>query len=211
MTTGNGQDRRRRWLAGAPAAVALVGGAGLVTWLFAAAPAGRSEWYPDAADAAFEAGDFRTAAVCYARLQQLHPADPGNTFSLARSLDAIGQVDAARSLLLRLAPPDAPGGYPPAHLRIVRQDLAGDRPTPAAMDDAQRHLGPVLRAQPGDPEVNFWLAVLCAARGRWELVPGPAGVAGSLRDVLAPRLAGIAKAQGNAQQAETWSHGGGGG
>ena len=210
MTPAERKRRRARWLAGSPAALALVAGAGLVTWLFAAAPAGRADWYPDAADAAFEAGDYHQAAVCYARLQQLHPDDVATTFSLARSLDAIGQVDAARSLLLRIAPPDAAGGYVPAHLRIVRQDLSPDRPSDAAMADAQRHLGPVLRAQPADPEVNFWVAILCADRGRWDLVDPAAGVAASLRDVLAPRLAQIAKAQGNAAKAEQWSRAAGG-
>ena len=203
------EQRRTRWLAGAPAAVALVGGAALVTWLWAGAPSGRAGWYPDAADAAFDAGDYRAAAVCYARLQQMHPGDRATTFDLARSLDAIGQADAARSLLLRLAPPDRADGYRPAHLRLARQDLSADKPTAAAMDDAQRHLAPILRAAPADPEANFWLAVLCAARGRWDLVADPAAQAASLRDVLAPRLARLASAQGNAQQAQAWSHTGG--
>ncbi len=199
----------KRWLAGAPALVALVGGLGTVAWLWVGAPAGRAEWYPEMADAAFEAGDYRTAAVGYSRLQQLHPSDQANTFNLARSLDAIGQVDGARSLLLRLSPPDSADGYPPAHLRLARLDLSADKPSAAAIDDAQRHLLPIVRANPADPEANFWLAVLCAARGRWDLVAGAAGPAASLRDVLAPRLARIAKAQGNVEQFDKWSKPGG--
>lgn len=201
--------RGKRWLAGAPAAIALVGGITTVTWLWAGAPAGRAEWYPERADEAFESQDYRTAAVCYNRLLQLHPHDVAIAFKLARSLDAIGQADAARTLFLRLAPLDSANGYPPAHLRLARRDLSTDKPSAAAMDDAQRHLTPVLKGSPADPEANFWLAVLCAARGRWDLVAGPAAQAASLRDVLCPKLAGIAKAQGNAQQAEVWSKAGG--
>jgi thioredoxin-like negative regulator of GroEL len=183
----------------------MVGGLCTVTWLWAGAPAGRTAWYPDAADAAFEDGDFRTAAVCYSRLNQLHPTDVGIAFSLARSLDAIGQTAAARTLLLRMAPLNGSEGYAPAHLRLARMDLSSDHPTTAAMDDAERHLAPILKAAPADPAGNYWLAVLWAARGKWDQVAAPAAAAASLRDDLAPRLAKIAAAQGNTQKADEWS------
>ncbi len=202
--------RQRRWLAGVPALAALVAGTATVTWLYAGPASSRSGWYADAADAAVDAHDERTAAVCYARLLAQQPESPELAMNLARSLDAIGQVDAARSLLLRLAPVDQPGGYLPAHLRLVRQLLAGDHPTAANLDDAGRHLAPVLKAQPADPETGFWVAVLFADRGRWDLVPTAAKQAGPLADVLAPRLAAIAKAQGNAAEADRWSHAAGG-
>ena len=183
----------RRRLAAVPAVLAVVGGGAVVAWLWAAPAAG---WYAPAADDAFAAGDYRTAAVCYARLLQARPRDPATAFDLARSLDAIGQVDAARTLLLRIAPPDAAGGYAPAHLRLAKQDLSSDRPTAAARADARRHLTPVLAAAPDDAEANYWLAVLSADGGDWGKVDAPAARAGPLRDALADRLARLAAAQG---------------
>ncbi len=199
---------RRRWVAGLPAVAAVVAGGAVVAYLYLGSAAGRSGWYAAAAADADEAGDDRTAAVCYNRLLQDHPGDVDAKFHLATSLDAIGQADAARSLYLQLAPAAGPG-YAPAHLRLAKRDLAGDRPSPAALDDAQRHLAPVLQRGPGDAEANYWLAVLCAERGRWELVATPAAQVGPLRDVLAQRLARVAQAQGNADQATLWAHDGG--
>jgi thioredoxin-like negative regulator of GroEL len=206
---------RRRWLLGAPAVVALVGGAALVAYLRFGPAADRTDWYPAAAAEAAAAADDapdavtatdanRTAAVCYARMNQLHPNDPATLYALAHSYAATGQSDAARGLLLRLAPPGQPG-YPDAHLRLARMDLSSDRPSPAAMDDAGRHLGPVLHDRPDDPQLTFWLAVLAADHGQWDVVPAAAAKAGPTVDLLAARLVKIATAQGNAEQAEKWS------
>jgi hypothetical protein len=101
----NGQPAKvstRQLLAGIPSVIAIVA----MVWVTLALrgsggpPPG---WYLPTADRAFASGDFHTAAVCYERLLQSHPADKAITRNLARSLQAIGQRDAAASLMSRLA------------------------------------------------------------------------------------------------------------
>ena len=197
--------RQRRMLAGTPAVVALVGGVAVVAFLATRPTAARSGWYPAAADEAFDAQDYRTAAVCYTRALQTPPAKAGAVFNLALSLDRTGQPDAARGLLLRLAPANA-DGFPPAQLELVRLSLSADRPTAAAVDDADRRLAAVRRRSPDEPEVSYWAAVIAANRGQWDAADAAARRTDTLRPVLAERLARIATANGDAAHAERWAH-----
>lgn len=158
---------------------------------------------PGGADAAFEAGDYRTAAVCYARSMQSGQADAAAVYNLAVCWDQTGQPDAARGQLMRLAPLDR-DGYGPARFRLVKMALSTDKPMAAELDGAQQQLDRAKVEQPDDAEASFWQAVLWATRGRWDAVAGAAEKAGGLRDVLAGRLAAIAKRQGNPPAAAAW-------
>ena len=197
----------KRWVVGAPAVASIVAGVAVAAWLAARSPADRAGWYPAAADAAFDAGDYRTAAVCYARALQTRPPTPDVVFNLAVSLDATGQPDAARGLFLRLAPPDTDAGYAPAHLRLIKADLSADRPAPAAVADAAARLVVVRRHLPADDaEVAYWSALAAAAAGRWDEAHDLAQHAGPLHDVLADRLARLADAKKSQPQMNTDAH-----
>lgn len=86
----------------APSLVTVVAG-GLLTALLLARPGNDVDEYVPRAERALESGDYQTAATCYARLLQRHPADSRAAAGLEASLRGLGQDQEAEALHRRFA------------------------------------------------------------------------------------------------------------
>ena len=118
------------------------------------------EWYRQQADESFDAGDYKTALVCYARVSQARPTDLAAAFSLFQCMEAAGQADAAKSLLARLAPVGQ-AGYPPAQVLFARRLLVKDT-SPAAGELALSHLHRAVESGSDDPSLSGLMAEAAA-------------------------------------------------
>jgi len=195
----------RHYLAAVPSAVAIF----VVLWVAVAMKTQTGAaplWYQPTADAAYAAGDYRTAAVCYERLLQSRPSDQAIALNLAQSLRAIGQLDSASSLMARIAPEDQLG-YEPAQLAVVRRILGEDAPSALSLDSAEKHLAQALKVSADDPQAIDLLIELFAWRGQWDMVEKYTGNLGPASSSLRERLLAIAKREGNSVEAQRWSQG----
>jgi len=176
-----------RWLAAAPALLALATSVALAGILATRSPADVLPWYQEQADRALAVHDYQLASVCYQRLAADGPADPGNDFKLALSLNGAGRQHEAAELLARLTPADGPG-YPPARLFLAQQLLAAPSRTPAMVDRAEQNLLQVVQAEPLNDTAHALLATLYAGEAKWELCKYHLARSGELRDQLRARL-----------------------
>jgi len=93
------RNKGRKLLAGLPALLAICSGLLIGTWLWIK-PA-QNSWYMQQAQASLDAADYKTAAICYARLLQQNPSDAATAHDLALSLQGLGQNEAAAALMSR--------------------------------------------------------------------------------------------------------------
>lgn len=192
-----------RLLAGTPALAALL----IVALLLLATRPAHSprmvDWYRQKANRSFDAGDYKTALVCYARVAQANPTDAVAAFSLFQCMEAVGQGDAAQSLLARLAPLDR-RGFPPAQLLEADRLLQPRAPSPAAVDAAIEHLRQANSMAGDNPSAVALWAVACAQQNRWDDAQRAAEIAGRLRSSTLGRLADIAENKGEVQRAQQY-------
>jgi tetratricopeptide (TPR) repeat protein len=195
-------DRRRQWVAASPALLA-VSALAVVGLVLVCTPSQTPRWYQAAADEAFDARDFQTAAVCYQRLLLADPTDLPTAFNLAQSLEAIGKTDASESLMMRLAPQDAPG-YAPAQVYQANRLFNDSAASAASLAAAEAHVRQLLSMSPADPDWNGLMAMTLARQHKWEDVPTYVARCGGLGKTVRSRLATIAIKQGNVTQAQIW-------
>jgi hypothetical protein len=176
-----------RWLAAAPALVALASSVLMALIMATRSPGDILPWYKQQADEALADHDYALASVCYQRLAADEPGDPANDFGLALSLNGAGRQREATELLLRLTPPDGPG-YPPARLLLAEQLLASPSRTPAMVDRAEQNLLQVVQAEPLNENAHALLATLYATQAKWALCKYHLARSGVLRDQLQDRL-----------------------
>jgi tetratricopeptide (TPR) repeat protein len=181
--------RLRRWLAAcAPAVPALLTGAlalGVVVASMVRPSTAVANAYMRKANSAFQARDYETARVCYARLAEGSINRPDAVWRLAETYDAMGQPGRAFVLWDRLAPLDAdlPPGYAQAHLRCAEDLLkaTNGQVSQEVAAKAEEHLKRAINADPGPESLKAraMLAAVFMAR------PKPA------RDLAADALAPV--------------------
>ena len=159
-STPRSRFRLSRWAAAAPALlmIALVMLVGIAAWGQRSDAIDAS--YQHDAQAAMDAGDFKTARICYERLLQHSPNDPAVLFGLARSLAGLGHPADAMQIIQRLAPTDA-AGYAPAQVVVAEQILAGPHDA-NSLHLAQKHLERALQSDPNNAQALLLLNRLSA-------------------------------------------------
>jgi tetratricopeptide (TPR) repeat protein len=168
QTAAPGRPRRRDWLAGLPAA--LIGVVTLAVGLAAAAATTPDQIqlaYANQARLAAQAGEHRMARLCFERLALAPDSATQAQYSLAESLEKLGEHRRALAILKKLAPDDRPGD-PSAQLRLA-QLLLSEKPTPPpAAVEAERHLRRAVEGDPNSVPANALLAQILMATGRQE-------------------------------------------
>ncbi len=123
--------------------------------------------YKRAASQSTSVRDYHAAKVCWEKLAQLEPNNPGHLFSLALVSLELGESDRALALMTLLAAPDKQG-YAPAHLWQAERLLSGS-PRPAEQRDCEHHLLRAIQALPEDVRAHHRLSQLYLATGRANL------------------------------------------
>jgi tetratricopeptide (TPR) repeat protein len=154
-----------RWLAAAPAIVALVSSLTIAAVVVSQSSGEVLHWYQTVAERAMRNRDYQLAVVCYQRLLTDEPEDPANEFGFALSLAGVGRQREAIELLARLTPDQGPG-YVPARLFVARQLLDSKSPTPETLARAEQNLLRVLEIEPGNQTARSLLASLYARQGK---------------------------------------------
>jgi tetratricopeptide (TPR) repeat protein len=148
--------RWRLWLGVLPAILAILLIGVVVLKLLLTSPEQVRAQYIEQGDRCFTQGDYEGARVCYMRL--LMQGDD-NFFMLryAQSIDGLGQHAEALAQAERVAPPDKPGGYVPAHLWIAERIVESHAPDAVELDRAERHAQRVLEADPNNADAAYLL------------------------------------------------------
>jgi thioredoxin-like negative regulator of GroEL len=163
-------ETRNHWrlLAAPPFLAALIVAATCLIVVAGWRPALAAAKMRDAAAAAYQAGDYRTAAVGYRSLLVLQDAgDQEYRLRLARCQLALGGWEEGRALLHRLAPLTQPG-YGPAHFQLAMALLSGTNTSPQALATAERHLTYVLKLDPSNAEAHEMLGRVSFTLGHLE-------------------------------------------
>jgi predicted Zn-dependent protease len=176
-----------KWLAAAPALVALTTSVAMACVLAMRSPSDILPWYQEQADQALADHNYQLASVCYQRLATDEPGDPGNDFKMALSLAGAGRQHEAAQILARLTPSDEPG-YPPARLFLAQQLLAASSRTQAMTDRAETNLLQVVKAEPMNETAHALLATLYAGEAKWALCKYHLARSGTFRDPLQAKL-----------------------
>jgi hypothetical protein len=98
-TSTSGRYKGWKLAAGLPALLAICSGVaiGISLWVRPA----QNAWYVQEGQISLDAADYKTAAICYARLLQQNPSDALIAHDLALSLQGLGQNEAAAALMSR--------------------------------------------------------------------------------------------------------------
>lgn len=176
-----------RWIAAAPALLALTTSVALAAMIATRGPAEVLPWYRGLAERAIADHDYQLSTVCYQRLLADEPDDPANELGLAVSLAGVGRQREAAELFARLTPPDQPG-YVPARLLIAQQLLSYPSRTPAMVDRAEQNLLRAVDSEPTNETAHALLATIYAVQEKWEMCKYHLERSGVLRPALEARL-----------------------
>ncbi len=176
-----------RWLAAAPAIIALTTSVALAAIIASRSPNDVLPWYRELGEHAMADRDFSLATVCYQRLLADEPEDPANEFGLAVSLAGVGRQREAAELFARLTPSDRPG-YVPARLFVAQQLLAAPSRTPVMVERAEQNLLRVVESEPTNETAHALLATIYAEQGKWETYQYHLERSGVLRSPLEARF-----------------------
>jgi tetratricopeptide (TPR) repeat protein len=177
---------------------ALLVGAGAVVLIASAGVASRADLvarYEQQAIRAFQDGDYPSARAHFQRLAQLQDYRPETQYRTAVTAQALGQLERAAAIMVRLAPLDRQG-YAPAHLWQARHLLTGAAGSPADPRAAELHLRRALQGQPSGLEAHALLGLLCRASGRLDQAEKHLAKAVEAWPDLRFPLADLYKAQG---------------
>jgi len=176
-----------RWLAAAPAIVALVSSLTIAAVIVTQSPGEVLHWYQTVAERAMRNRDYQLAVVCYQRLLSDEPEDPANEFGFALSLAGVGRQREAIELLARLTPDQGPG-YVPARLFVAQQLLDFKSPTSETRARAERNLLRVLEIEPMNETAHARLAAIYAEEEKWDLCRYHLERCGALRREVEGRI-----------------------
>ncbi len=117
-----------------------------------------------------DAKNYPAALLGFERVAEMDGpsgTDRSVEYDLAVCLDAVGEHERAAALMDRLAPEDR-AGFAPAHAWKARRLLAGSKPSPAAIRDAESHLLHALQDAPNTIEAHDNLGEFYLRTGRPE-------------------------------------------
>lgn len=203
------QIRNFRYLVqGLPALVAIIFIIIVTAYTFLRSDDGLQELYNRQFNTAKMHADRQRERLCLERLMQLqYVGDPrrlDTQYELGKLAGEMNQPQRSRSLLAELANPDSDEGYYKAHLERAKFIWANTRRQNDDLTLIEKHLRRALKKQSDDPDVNAFMGLVMAQRGRTdEAIPflmksHPTDVDARLA------LAKIYKMQGNQNQANLY-------
>lgn len=147
--------------------------------------------------------DHARSSVCFERLSLLEPTRKDFQFRMAQEVAALGDVERAEALILRLAPLDELG-YPDAQVWRAARLLQGEIDRNELID-AEMHLKQAIQGQSNNQAAHSILGQLYARSGRFEEAERHLVQVVQRQPEMQLLLSSISREQGKREQSLSWA------